>query len=164
MFAVKLTVAALAFCCALAACTQASPPEGAGSTPAKSETSATGRGKQARVLDPPRAQMQVGTTYARGSLVRACGPARCEDGSARAPRALRLKDQRLVLFVLERVPRAAAVEVRKAGTQKVVARKTLRPSATMAYVPKLRSARYDVLLDGEWKGMRARWRFALTVS
>lgn len=108
--------------------------------------------------------MQVGTAYARGSLIRACGSSGCEDGGGRDPRALKLKDERLVLFVLERAPRAAAVEVRKAGSEKVVARKALRPSATMAFVPKLRSARYDVLLDGEWKGMRARWRFALTVS
>lgn len=148
-------LSALVLVCALAACTgdvSARAPQGTGKPTGSAEIA---------IAKPPRVQMQVGTSFINGRLVRVCTKAGCSDGDG-SDRIATLTDERLIMFTVARKPKAASVRIERGS--KVVGKAALPPAYTMAHAVNLREGRYRVILDAEWKGIRARWSFGLRVS
>lgn len=111
----------------------------------------------------PVARMQAGTDSIEGVLVRFCDGDDCEAADASPPRVLRLAEDGLMLFVVDRAPESARVEIRRDGDAEVQERGSLDPGTLMGFSSRLARGRYDVRLIGRWGAQKAVWRFGLTV-
>lgn len=148
-------LSALVLACALVSCTGGVAARTAQESrkPTASAAAATAR--------LPAVQMQVGTSFLKGKLVRSCTPDGCSDGKGAVGTAT-LTDERVIMFTVSRRPTAASVTIKR-GTKTLVD-DALPPAYTMAQAIDLPNGRYDVVLDAEWKGIRARWSFRLKVA
>jgi len=115
---------------------------------------------------PPPAQMQVGTDFQLGVLIRYCEGSRCDqDAAARPTTSAQATTDGLVLFVLKRVPASARVDFLKVSNLRSVMHKALHTgSLTLAVHEDLAPGAYIVRLSVAWRGHEAIWLFGLKVA
>ena len=134
-----------------------------GTTKSKAHAKAVPHSRTAPTAPPgvPKVILQSGTAYQNGALVQFCAGSSCRQGTGKPARAQATPDP--LLFIIDRVPLTAQVQVTHAGAATPSDTRALHVGSMMLYAPTVRAGSYVVRLSATWKDGNGSWVFAISI-